>query len=263
MTFHPDKCKVMAITNKCRDFPLPFYEFMYQLDHKLLDYVESEKDLGVCFQHKLSWNMQCEMAVEKATKQFNLLRRTCYFIHDSKQRRALYLILVRSIFEHCCQIWSPQNVATIDMFEKLQKRAIKWILREQHESYSNLVFLNKQQELDILPMKFKFLYSDLVLFYRIVNDDVKIELPCHISRIEPQDVKNTTRSSKSISDGSDNLKFKSKIIPKVNCFQNSYFVRTMSSWNDLPFDIRNVDSLEKFKTLLKEHLWFILISKPD
>ena len=53
----------------------------------------------------------------------------------------------------------------IDMFEKLQKRAIKWILREQHESYSDLVFLNKQQDLDIIPMKFKFLYSDLVLFY--------------------------------------------------------------------------------------------------
>ena len=116
--------------------------------------------------HVASWNMQCEMAVQKATKQFNLLIRTCYFIHDSKQRRALYLILVRSIFEHCCQIWSPQNVATIDMFEKLQKRAIKWILREQYESYNNLVFLNKQQDLDILPMKFKFLYI-LILFYFI------------------------------------------------------------------------------------------------
>ena len=36
MTFHPDKCKVMAVKNKCRSFPLPFY-----------DYVESEKDTEV------------------------------------------------------------------------------------------------------------------------------------------------------------------------------------------------------------------------
>ena len=74
------------------------------------------------------------------------------------------------------------------MSDKLQKRALKWILREQHESYSDLVFLDKQPELDILPMKSKFLFSDLVLFYRIMNNDVKIELPCHISRIEPHDV---------------------------------------------------------------------------
>ena len=104
------------------------------------------------------------MAVQKATKQFDLLRRTCYFIHDSKQRRALYLILVRSLFEHCCQIWSPQNSTSLIMFEELQKRAVKWILEEQLESYSDLIFLNKQKDLDILPIKYKFLFSDLVLF---------------------------------------------------------------------------------------------------
>ena len=70
---------------------------MYQLGHKLQDYVESEKYLDVYFHHQSSWSTHCEMAVEKATTKFNLLRRTCYFIHDSKQRRALYLILVRSI----------------------------------------------------------------------------------------------------------------------------------------------------------------------
>ena len=84
-------------------------------------------------------------------------------------------------------------------------------------------------------MKSKFLFSDLVLFNRIINNDVKIELPCHISRIEPQDVKRITRSSQSISDGSDDLKYKTKIILKLKCFQNSHFVRTMNCWNDLPF----------------------------
>ena len=203
------------------------------------------------------------MVVQKAIKQFNLLRRTCYFIHDSKQRRALYLMLVRSLFEHCCQIWSPQNLTLIYMFEKLQKRAIKWILREQHKSYDDIIFLDKQQELDILPMKSKFLLSDLVLFYRIIHKDVKIELPSHISKIEPQHVKKITRSTKSVHDGSDSLKYRTTSVPKIKCFKESYFVRTISSWNNIPYDIRNEDSLEKFTILLKEHLWFILRSKPD
>ena len=263
MSFHPDKCKVMAITNKCLDYPLPFYEFWYHLDNVLLNYVDIEKDLGVCIDLKLSWTIQCEMAVQKATQQFNFLRRTCYFIRDNRQRRALYLILVRSLFEHCCQIWSPQNSTSMVMFEKLQKRAVKWILKEQQESYSDLVFISKQKELDILPIKYRFLFSDLVLFYRIINNDIKIELPHHISRMNPQNIKNITRSAKPISEGIDNLKYKCNIIPKIMCFQNSYFVRTVKNWNDLPFDLRSTDSLENFKTLLKEHLWLILGLKPD
>ena len=134
---------------------------------------------------------------------------------------------------------------------------------EQHESYSELIFLNKQKDLYILPITYKFLFSDLVLFYRIINNDVKIELPCHITKFEPQDIKTVTRSSKSISEGLDNLKYKCLITPKVICFQNSYFVRTVKNWNVLPFDLRSTESLESFKTLLKEHLWLILGLKPD
>ena len=69
--FHPDKCKVMAITNKCLDYLLPFYEFWYHRDNVFLNYVDIEKDLGVFIDHKLSWTIRCEMAVQKATQQFN------------------------------------------------------------------------------------------------------------------------------------------------------------------------------------------------
>ena len=62
--------------------------------------VMNEKDLGVIIDSKLQWSTHCEMILQKATKQFNLLRRTCYFIFDSRQKRVLYLTLVRSILEH-------------------------------------------------------------------------------------------------------------------------------------------------------------------
>ena len=128
MNFHPDKCKVVAITNKSLVFPLPFYEHNYSLNGRLLDYEKSEKDLGVIISNKLSWNAQCESLVQKANKQLGLVRRTCYFIVDSNQRRALYLSLVRSIFEHCCQVWAPQTLKSLNAFDLIQRRAVKWIL---------------------------------------------------------------------------------------------------------------------------------------
>ena len=53
-------------------------------------------------------------------------------------------------------------------------------------------------------MKYEFLFSDLVLFLRIIGDDVEIKLPDYISSIESHYVKSITRCSKPISDGKEN-----------------------------------------------------------
>ena len=134
MNFHPQKCKVVSITNKSLVYPLPFYEHFYSLNGELLNYENSENDLGVIITNKLSWNAQCESLVQKANQRLGLVRRTCYFILSTDQRRALYLSLVRSIFEHCCQVWAPQNAKSINAFDLIQKRAVKWILKEPYKS---------------------------------------------------------------------------------------------------------------------------------
>ena len=90
-------------------------------------------------------------------------------IPPAKSAYKLYLSLVRSIFEYCCQVWAPQARKALDAIEALQKRAVKWILREQHLSYSDSTYLQKLCNLDLLPMKSKFPFSDLVLFFKIIN----------------------------------------------------------------------------------------------
>ena len=164
MNFNPDKSKVLTVTNKSLNYVLPFYEHFYELNGKVLDYVVNQKDLGVIVNRWLTWNSHCESLVANAYKQFGFLKHTCYFITNSQLQKVLYLSVIRSIFEHCCQIWAPQDRKSLDAFTLLQKRAIKWILKEQHKSYSDTVFLNKQKDLDVLPMESKFVYSDLVLF---------------------------------------------------------------------------------------------------
>lgn len=195
MKFHPDKCKVVAVTNKSLNYPLPFYEHNYSMNGNLLDYVQSEKDLGVIISGKLSWNAQCEAMVHKANQHLGLVRRTCYFIVDTNQRRALYLSLIRSIFEHCCQVWAPYNHKSLNAFDLVQKRAVKWILKESYKSYTDEEFLKKQWSLDLLPMKYKFILSDLTLFYKIVNNKVDIRSPNYVSRLEPQDIKQITSAN--------------------------------------------------------------------
>ena len=85
------------------------------------------------------------------------------------QKRAFYLAIVRSIFEHCSVIWSPQNKSLLEKFVAIQKRGVKWVFGEVFASYSDEIFLQKQKELKILPIKQKFIFNDLVMFYKILN----------------------------------------------------------------------------------------------
>ena len=79
--------------------------------------------------------------------------RTCNFMSNKRQKRAFYLTIVRSTFEHGSLIWSPQGSTQIMKFDSLLKRAIKWINGESFVSYSDREFFQKQKELQILPIR--------------------------------------------------------------------------------------------------------------
>ena len=112
-------------------------------------------------------------------------------------------------------------------------------------------------------MKYKLIFSDIILFYNIINNNVQIKLSNYVERIEPQEVISVTRSNITISKGIDHLQYRCKILPKLNAFKNTFFVRTLKSWNDQPLSVREIDSFDKFSLALKDHLWRILGCEPD
>ena len=70
-------------------------------------------------------------------------KRTCHFIIDAMKRRSLYLSLVRSNFEHGSIIWRTLNEREINDFEKLQKKALKWIRKEENMHYDEETYIKK------------------------------------------------------------------------------------------------------------------------
>lgn len=279
MKFHPNKCKILSLSYKHQQswktfnymndnvstvetFTFPFYDkFPYCLGDNCLDYVKSEKDLGVHVNYKLKWSEQCKAIISKANSKLGLIKRTCAFTNTSSQRRILYLSLVRSQFEHCSVIWRPVDIEFMNKIEALQKRAIKWILFEQFEHYSEQDYLNKLHKLDLLPMNVKFVFTDLLLFHKIVYNNICIKMPDHIVL---SNISEHGRSSRSNADNtSDFLKYKSIERPKIAAFSNSFFYRSIIEWNKLPLDIREICSHDIFKDNLKSHLWTILKAKPD
>ena len=72
---------------------------------------------------------------------FGITKRTCDFITDARKRRSLYISLVRSQFEHCSTIWRPTTESEISAFDKLQKKAIKWMHGEPYRHYDNETYM--------------------------------------------------------------------------------------------------------------------------
>ena len=156
MTFHPMKCKVLTVENSSRYdntwSMLPFNVFFYFLNENELDSVDNEKDLGVIVNNRLNWDEHLLALLLKASSRLGLTKRTLRFVKDVKQKRVFYLVLVRSLFEHCCEIWRPTTIQMMLKVESIQKRAVKWILGELDHHYNDHEYLKRLKDLDILPM---------------------------------------------------------------------------------------------------------------
>ena len=107
-------------------------KFPYHLGEKCLEYVCVEKDLGVKVVPRLYWNEQHDSLISSARSRLGLTKRTCHFIKNRRQRLILYKTMVRSMFQHCAEIWRPSTKVALSKFEPVQKRAVKWIFMEDH-----------------------------------------------------------------------------------------------------------------------------------
>ena len=113
-------------------------------------------DLGVIITPKITWDFHQNSIISKASPQLRLLKRTCHFIKNQSLKRALYITLVRSLFEHCGEIWGPNAVVAQNQFAPIQKRAVKWILSESNRRYNEAEYINKLKALNLLPIQHYF-----------------------------------------------------------------------------------------------------------
>ena len=208
------------------------------------------------------------------------MKRTLRFVKDRKQKRAFYLALVRSLFEHCSIVWRPTTFTMIERCERIQRRSVKWILGEQDHHYNDVEYLSRLRDLDLMPMEFKFRYTDLIMFHKIYNDRSVVKLPYYLTSITSNDrnrlrstIRQPSRFSEFESSGVpdlnqrrknrfDHLSLRCSVEARSRPFKESFFYRTHSNWNDLPTEIKEETDSAAFSIKLKRHLWDIMID-PD
>ena len=189
----------------------------YQLNETSINCRDHYKDLGVIFSHDLSWSKHISSIVAKAYKTLALIRRTFHHSTTSVSvRKTLYMSLIRSQLTYCSPVWRPHLIEDINILEKVQRRATKWILRDYSSDYKvRLTTLN------MLPLMMTYEIYDISFFLKSLTSpspafNILDYVQFNPSPTRTHDHKLCTRYS------------------RTNKSRHFYFSRLPRLWNALP-----------------------------
>ncbi|XP_065080276.1 uncharacterized protein LOC135703097 [Ochlerotatus camptorhynchus] len=119
------KCKVITF-GRCN---IPILH-QYRMETASLERVSSICDLGVTIDSRFRFNEHVSITTVKAFSVLGFIRRHASEFTDILALKTLYCSLVRSILEYAAPIWSPYYVAHVLTIERVQKRFLRFALRQ-------------------------------------------------------------------------------------------------------------------------------------
>ena len=228
--FNVTKCGVLHVGKSNPECPY----FMKQNDSlEQIRTQREEKDLGVIFDSKLSFDIHISKIVSKANQMLGVIRRSFSYL-DKDVFLKLYKSFVRPHLEYANAIWSPHLIRQSTLIEKVQRRATKILKECKDKTYEE-----RLQYLKLHSLKGRRVRGDLIQVYKIFNgfDDVCVDTFFTLSK------HNITRNSEG------------KIFIE-HCNSNlrkfSFSHRVAPLWNELPTNIKFSHDINNFKNFLDE-----------
>ena len=155
-------CNTNLLFNEAKFIHLHFWpivltvHYIYMVNGKAIPWHE---DLGITVTANLQWSEHYKDITVKAYCNLGLLHRT--FKSNNIQ---LFISLVRSQLLYCSQNWRPQLIKDILTLERIQCRAIKYILNDFESSYKSWL-----EQLHLLPLIYTYKLNDLMFLVKCLK----------------------------------------------------------------------------------------------
>ena len=133
--FNAAKCNFMRVS-RTRDPKL----FNYSLTGQVLEEVMDAKYLGVTLSNDLEWSKPIATMTNKANSKLSFLHRNLKGCSE-KLKQTAYFRLIRSFKEHDATVWDPYQKYNSDKFERVQRRAARFVKSRYLGIQDTLVFL--------------------------------------------------------------------------------------------------------------------------
>jgi len=203
----------------------------HRLGGEWLESSPEEKDLGVLVDEKLNMSHQCALAAQKSSHILACIKRSV----ASRSREGilpLYAALMRPHLESCIQLWSPQHKKDIDMFEHVQRSAMKMIRGLEHLSYED-----RLRELGLFTLEKRRLQGDLIAAFQYLK---------RVNRKDGEGLFTRVCSDRTRGNGS---KLKEGRF-RLDIRKKFFTMRVVKHWNRLPREAVAAPFLEVLKARL-------------
>ena len=207
------------------------------MEGHILGTVNHNPYLGVELSSTLSWNDHIGNITTKANKTLGFIRRNLSKCPMNIKRQA-YITLVRPTLEYASSVWDPHLQKHIQQLEMVQRRAARFIRHEYSRDPGIVTSLLEDLKLPQLQERRKT--SRLLLFHKVIHQLIAIPIPEYL--MTPARMTRQFHQRRFVRLGSSSEQRK-----------HSFFVRTITNWNELPPSLLDIDDYEAFKTNLIAH----------
>ena len=198
-----------------------------------LQVIEVERDIGVLISNNLRPSKQCAEAARKANVVLGQIIRSFNY-RDRRTVLRLYKQYVRVHLEFSVPAWSPWSVADIECLEKVQKRAVNMVSGLTTGGYEE-----KLKALGIQSLADRRVRFDMIETFKILKGFSNVDPSIFFQTVgENPEARTRGRSYHLNLIGSNARTEVRKIF-----FSN----RVPTSWNALPEEVKNSNSVSTFK----------------
>ena len=227
MQANPNKFQSMFLNRKIDD------SIEFKIGESIIIPDECVKLLGVFFDDHLKFDRQIEAVCKKAGKQINALRRTSKFL-NTESKLKIFNAFIASHFNFCPLIYDQCSFTLARKLEKMQERALRFVLNDFSSTYNELLRSCKKVP---LAQTRKQLMAEQV--FKIIHD------------LAPPFTKSFFTQKHSSYSLRDMHKLEISKFKTVSHGKRSFIYRGAQLWNMLPPTIKSSESFKEFKHKLK------------
>ena len=112
-----------------------------QMENTMLEQVHQTRLLGVIIDDRLSWQANTDFLIKKAYKRMSLLHRLYEFDIPVQDLIEIYILYIRSVLESSAVVWNSSLTKGQELeLERVQKVALRIILKDAYENYKSALF---------------------------------------------------------------------------------------------------------------------------
>jgi hypothetical protein len=196
---------------------------------------ESVKLLGVTFDIHLTFDMHVDNICRKASRALNVLKRFSSVL-STKSKMKIFQSFINSNFTYCPIVWHFCSKKQTRNIEKIQERSLRFVYKDFNSEYNELLQKANRDTMHVMRLK-----RILTFVYKCVNNIGPSFLHSMFSlKVSNYNLRNTFLLEQ----------------PRVHTVLhglNSIMYHGPKLWNILPKNMKNINSVKKFKYILKKY----------